>query len=101
MSHVPLFLRKQLPAICCTISLLIGIAFYLPAFAQNGAGTGNSQWQVHAPGGETLCADGYEFKYFTARPIPANYWFTLPVRERAGPGNSVILKQIRLPTVIT
>ncbi len=28
------------------------------------------QWQVHAPGGETSCADGSEFKYFTREGNP-------------------------------
>lgn len=54
------------------VSSLVLILFFilagvLPGHAQSAEDENSGQWEVHAPGGETRCADGSEFKYYTRK----------------------------------
>ena len=51
-------------------AIVNGIGHPTTAISQTTNYPTNSTWQVHAPGGETRCADGSEFKFFSREGNP-------------------------------
>jgi len=63
---------REICSIALSVVLLVFVALTGVQYghAQPNADDHSGQWEVHAPGGETSCADGSEFKYYTRKGSP-------------------------------
>lgn len=62
---------QEIPSnVIVVLLIFIAIAGIQSGHAQSPQNAYSEQWEVHTPGGETSCADGSDFKYYTREGNP-------------------------------